>query len=93
MSTSVVVMGRTLAITDDDLSPETIKEAAEYIEKQMESLRVSLGIQDTIKLAAMTMIQITGKMMELKKKGYSRTEGYSKILEEMTRKLEDEINA
>ncbi len=93
MSTAVTVMGNKLVIADDEISPETISEAAEYIEKQMEALRASGGTQDTLKLAALTMIDITIEMMELKKKGYSQTAGYSKVLEEMTRKLEDEINA
>ena len=92
MSTTVTVMGKRLILSDDDLSPETIREAAEYIEKQMESLRLSAGVQDTMRLAALTMIQVTGEMLELKKKGYSQTEGYSKVLEEMTGKLEEAIN-
>ncbi|MEA2081890.1 MAG: cell division protein ZapA [Elusimicrobiota bacterium] len=92
MSSTVTVMGRKLVISDDKISPDTIKDAAEYIEKHMAALRSSAGIQDTLKLAAFTMIQITSQMLELKKKGYSQTEGYSKVLEEMTRKLEDEIN-
>ncbi|MBA3052733.1 MAG: cell division protein ZapA [Candidatus Omnitrophota bacterium] len=93
MSTSVTLMGNKLSISDDELSPETIKAAAEMAQKEMDALRQALGMQDTLKLAALTMIQIAGRLLELEKKGYSRTEGYSKVLEEMAKKLEDEINA
>lgn len=93
MSTSVTLLGNTLQVTDDELSPETIKAAAEMAQKEMNALRSASGIQDTLKLAALTMIQITGRLLELEKKGYSRTAGYSKVVEEMVKKLEDEINA
>ncbi|MDO9513351.1 MAG: cell division protein ZapA [Elusimicrobiota bacterium] len=93
MSTSVTLMGNKLSISDDELSPETIKAAAEMAQKEMDALRQALGMQDTLKLAALTMIQIAGRLLELEKNGYSRTEGYSKGLEEMAKKLEDEINA
>ncbi|MBA3066033.1 cell division protein ZapA [bacterium] len=92
MSTAVTLLGNKLVISDDEISPEMIVEAVKYIEKQMRALHASGNTQDTLKLAALTMIQITIEMLELKKKGYSQTEGYSKVLEEMAVKLEKEIS-
>ena len=92
MKVEVNVLGNALTLETGDQPAAKIESAASFINAKLKNVARSSRSADTMKLALVTLLDITSDYLDLKEREVSGDEETGKEIKKLNRKLEEVLN-